>query len=639
MSATWYGVPVTVQIDFTSGTWVPNASLSYTDVTADVVSCFGSSGRTSELSSYAPGGVTVTLKNLHRKYDRANTAGPYYGNLLPRRRIQVLFGGVPVFTGFIGAWVAEWPEMGIDARVTVTATDGLDVLAGATLPGSAYERAVVADDPLYYWQLQEVDDYGTSPATVGIPADNGTQTAPTTQDVGAPIGASLAAVGTNASLTSGSDSAGSVATIDGWFTIGAGMSFASYAADVDASGYNYLDLRIADYGIFVGYSNTGSNLTGSVTIGGSAGYASIPTVSVSAGVHHVAATVSGSTVSVYVDGQLAATGTLTAGTTLSGIAGPAQKMRVVDPLGGISHVAMYDTALTADQIAAHYLAGTHPYGHPYGERGGARIGRILDAVGWPTADRALSTGETVLGDWLPESGDALSACRAVEVADQGMFFAAKNGNLTFLSRQDTWTTTRNITPQAAFGDDSATEIRTKMPLSYDQGSLAYTRNVVSVSYGSGTVTSNDATSVTAYGELPDSVSATIMRPWDGWLARQLAAFRLRLRATPQPRVPQVAVNPHDTSADGDASVHIATLAALELGDRVQVNRRPNGATDPIQQQATLQGVRWSFSPAAGFDWQGYLSPAAPSYTEGPYLTVGDATYGKIGASDGNTIPF
>ena len=143
--------------------------------------------------------------------------------------------------------------------------------------------------------------------------------------------------------------------------------------------------------------------------------------------------------------------------------------------------------------------------------------------------------------------------------------------------------------------------------------------------------------MTAYGELPDAVNASLMRPWDGWLARQLAAFRLRLRSIPKARIPVVSVQPHHPT--GNASTHVATLVALELGDRVQVNRRPDGATDPIQQQATIQGIRWTITPQSGFRWQGYLSPAAPSYTEGPYLTVGDATYGKIGASDGNTVPF
>ena len=66
-----------------------------------------------------------------------------------------------------------------------------------------------------------------------------------------------------------------------------------------------------------------------------------------------------------------------------------------------------------------------------------------------------------------------SACRAVEVADQGMFFAAANGDLTFLSRQDTWTTTRNITAQATFGEADYSETPMEDPLRYDGASLDY----------------------------------------------------------------------------------------------------------------------------------------------------------------------
>ena len=43
----------------------------------------------------------------------------------------------------------------MDARVTVTATDALDVLAGANLPSSAYSAAVLADSPINYWQMQD----------------------------------------------------------------------------------------------------------------------------------------------------------------------------------------------------------------------------------------------------------------------------------------------------------------------------------------------------------------------------------------------------------------------------------------------------------------------------------------------------
>lgn len=219
-----------------------------------------------------------------------------------------------------------------------------------------------------------------------------------------------------------------------------------------------------------------------------------------------------------------------------------------------------------------------------------------------------------------------------------MFFAAADGKLKFLSRQDTWTTTRNITAQATFGDDTG-ETPTEEPLRYDAASLDYTRNVVTVSYGGGSTLApvKDATSVTAYGELPDSVNAQLIPSSAGYLARQLARFRIRLRATPTARIPQIAIQPHHPT--GDASTHVATLVGLELGDRVLVNRRPNGSTDPISQQCTVQGIRWTITPNNGFRWQGYLAPAAPSYTEAPYLTVGDATYGKIGASDGNLVPF
>jgi hypothetical protein len=96
----------------------------------------------------------MVLANGSRAYDPANTAGPYYGLLKPRRREQILLAGTVVFTGFTAAWLLEWPEAGLDATATCTATDGFDVLSGARLPGSAYEAEVAGDSPAYYWPMQ-----------------------------------------------------------------------------------------------------------------------------------------------------------------------------------------------------------------------------------------------------------------------------------------------------------------------------------------------------------------------------------------------------------------------------------------------------------------------------------------------------
>lgn len=644
MSATWYGVSVQVRVDFTSGPWVDMASLSWSDITNDVRSISISRGRTSELSTYSPGSVTMVLANGSRAYDPANTAGPYYGLLKPRRRVQVLLAGTVVFTGFVAAWLLEWPEAGKDATATCTATDGFDVLSGARLPGSAYEAEVLALEPDYYWSMQDIDSQGEFTATCGPDPVLGRST-----ELGG------FERDTTPTLPIGGADAGraGVAQLSGLATTVAPKLFSAWvtnpgSSSVEGGGvvFYYVGstksdvMRVAVYDrvIKVFYSDSADAVHAPLV--GSAGW-EILTDRFADVTTHLEIVADATTLTIYADGTLWQTITLDAGASAYGsattgtVGGYMTKSTDGSTVASMfSHPAWWAATPGAFTAGALYLAGAVPFGHPYGERGGARIGRILDAVGWPAADRELSAGETPLGDWLPANSDALTACRAIETADQGMFFMGAGGKVTFRSRQDTWTTTRCITAQATFGD-GAGETPTKYPLRYDASSLDYMRNVVSVSYPGGTVTVENATSVTNYGEAPDSVNANILRTWDGWVARQLAAFRLRLRATPTGRVPAVAVGTFED--DGTASTHVATLKGLELGDRVRVIRRPNGSTDPIDLQVTLQGVRWTITPQSGFQWQGYVSPAAPSYTEAPYWVVGDATYGTIGS--GNLISF
>jgi hypothetical protein len=80
------------------------------------------------------------------------------------------------------------------------------------------------------------------------------------------------------------------------------------------------------------------------------------------------------------------------------------------------------------------------------------------------------------------------------------------------------------------------------------------------------------------------------------------------------------------------------MLGLELGERVTVKRRPTGGTGTFSQDCTIQGISHRVSSD---NWivQLYLAPTTPSYTDGPYLTLGDATYGKIGTVAGNKIPY
>lgn len=106
-----------------------------TDVTADVTSVSISRGSDSLLFPDAVAGTaTVTLNNDTgcslgaRTYDPMNTASPYYGNIIPGRRVDILAGGVKVFTGRVQDWNYSYDVSG-RSIATMQCADGLAVLA------------------------------------------------------------------------------------------------------------------------------------------------------------------------------------------------------------------------------------------------------------------------------------------------------------------------------------------------------------------------------------------------------------------------------------------------------------------------------------------------------------------------------
>jgi hypothetical protein len=79
-----YGI---VEIAFTDGPYV--RSPTWTDVSSYVRDMQIDRGVNDDWDLVASGSATVTLSNLTRRFDPFNTAGPYYGNLLPRRQIRI----------------------------------------------------------------------------------------------------------------------------------------------------------------------------------------------------------------------------------------------------------------------------------------------------------------------------------------------------------------------------------------------------------------------------------------------------------------------------------------------------------------------------------------------------------------------
>lgn len=643
--ADWWGADVYVDFAWGDAPLTADASCTWVDETAYVRRVATRRGRTSELSPVSPGTMSVSLDNSTRRFDPANTAGAHYGELLPMTKVRFRAGAgstLVVFSGFVLGWPQAYPGM-TDSVVQVQCVDAMRVLEQSVTPGSAYGAAVMADSPTYYWPMQEVDEAGGSPASAGtsdlVSLGVAGEVGPFTTSA-----ASTLPVGQPTMLAAGRASVTDISTLPGaiefWTITATGAdTFSTASARLSATSYfsvAYLSQADTIGGVVfpaiqVFYSDPIGNKTADASTG-----AATFVIPSSASAAHVAVTVSASTIAVYLNGVAIGSSALVAGTvSYPSFIGPGVRFAVSAPVASavaVSHVAVYNTAPSATRILAHYQAGTIAHGHPMGERTGERIGRILDAVGWPSADRDISTGSTVCGQWEPAGDSALSQVRPLEELEQGLFFIAGDGRAAFRSRNWFHVNSRAITPRYTYGDGGGSEIPYG-DIEIDGNHLEHIRNTVTASYPGSSVTAKDATSRAAYGIQADSVDGSQLPTTGGWLARQLANYRLRARKDPATRIPTLEIDPRGA---GVLSTTLPAVVDLDLGDRVRVIRRPNGSTDPIQVDCNVQGIAHTVDPGT---WRTtlYLAPAVKSYTEANYLLIGDATYGVVG--DGHLTSY
>ncbi len=113
-------------------------------------------GRSAGLERFEAGVAQVTLSNRDRRFDPSHAAGPYFGNLLPRKQIRITATWSAVdyamYYGFVKGWPQSFRAAGKDALVTIDAVDGLAWLAGTALPEDLvfdYANDIIGDVVLF----------------------------------------------------------------------------------------------------------------------------------------------------------------------------------------------------------------------------------------------------------------------------------------------------------------------------------------------------------------------------------------------------------------------------------------------------------------------------------------------------------
>lgn len=104
-----------------------------TDVTQYVRSISVKRGRSRILEKFTDGRANITLDNRSRVFDPTFTAGPYFGQIKPRKQLVIDSDGEEIFTGFVEDWNFAYPAGGFDAVAEVSASDGFSILAQQVL--------------------------------------------------------------------------------------------------------------------------------------------------------------------------------------------------------------------------------------------------------------------------------------------------------------------------------------------------------------------------------------------------------------------------------------------------------------------------------------------------------------------------
>lgn len=215
---------------------------------------------------------------------------------------------------------------------------------------------------------------------------------------------------------------------------------------------------------------------------------------------------------------------------------------------------------------------------------GTRIGAVLDTIGWPTPQRAISTGQATLGaDTVAADTNALAYLQKVEASEPGALFVNRAGAVTFKDRNDLQSFTSGVT----FADDGTGIGFQDIEVTYGTEELF---NSVAVTYVGGTVTSVSTASTTSYGTLDTTIDSLLGSSAD---AQALADWMVGKYAQPTYRITGLSVN-----LDGVTTAQQTQLLGLDLGDVVYVTWTPNATGAAIAQYCTVEGIEHNATPAA-----------------------------------------
>lgn len=229
------------------------------------------------------------------------------------------------------------------------------------------------------------------------------------------------------------------------------------------------------------------------------------------------------------------------------------------------------------------------------ELSGARVNAILDAIGWPSTDRAVDTGlSTIQGVTLVDER-ALTHLQTVELTEGGILFVSRDGKITFLDRTKPVTVSLNAT-NLTWGDSGLEKDYVDLSTSFDDSQIW--NDAKAIAPGKTDQSTQDTVSQTRYFRRT-RVEAGL------WNDQNEMKSRTEYVVT-RFGEPALRVTGADLSSAKGQDVQWPHILGRDLHDKVRFLKRPVGG-GTISQDSFIEGmtetirqgvwdVTWNLSP-------------------------------------------
>jgi hypothetical protein len=250
----------------------------------------------------------------------------------------------------------------------------------------------------------------------------------------------------------------------------------------------------------------------------------------------------------------------------------------------------YVTITASDDFVL--LANTYTQNaiNPTEELSGTRLTTILDLpeVNYP-ATRNIDSGTAVLGGGatfaIDSNTNVLTYLQSVSTSEQGFFFVAADGDLTFTDR----ITASFVSPSAYFSDTGSNIPYTSLSVMYGQEFL-YNKVVCSIEGGTDQV-ANDVTSQANYGVSTLNLSGLL-------LVNDAAALTLAQDLLENYKEPEYRFDKLQTIYNPLSTGNQQTLTGLEVSDIVSITRSyPTGTPATVTKNYSIESIRHTISPS------------------------------------------